>query len=89
MSLASVKNGQYLSLTHDASTAWTWQDTTHGWGNVGYLKINYIHWVPNATDDVICIKDGSTSGPIVFQAKAENAYDQRILYFGVQNCGLL
>ena len=81
MALSSVKDGKYLSLTHDASTAWTWQDTSHGWGDVAFVKLSRILWVPNAADDVICVKNFSTSGPIIFYAKAADAYDQRIVYF--------
>ena len=82
MSLTVKKDGKILELTHDAATAWTWQDATYGWGTASqFLRIRYIHWIPAATDDVICIRNESTSGPIVFYAKAADAYDQRIIYY--------
>ena len=82
MALESVRDGKILELTHDATTAWTWQNTSHGWGaGSSYLKISHIHWIPNAADDVICIHNNSKSGPIIFYAKAADVYDQRIVYF--------
>jgi hypothetical protein len=81
MALAVVKDGKILELTHDAATAWTWDDATYGWPGMKFVRIDYIHWIPNAADDVICIKNQSTSGPILFYAKAADTYDQRIVYF--------
>ena len=82
MSLSVKKDGKILELTHDAATAWTWQDATYGWGTGSqFLRVLYIHWIPAATDDVICIRNQSTSGPILFYAKAADVYDQRIIYY--------
>ena len=87
MSLASVIDGKYLELTHDASTAWTWNTATHGWGSSSkYVILIRILWIPNATDDVISIKNGGTSGPTIFYAKAVDVYDQRIVYFDGEVC---
>ena len=87
MALASVKDGKYLELTHDASTAWQWNDASHGWGAASkYIILRRILWIPNATDDVICIRNGGTAGPIIFYAKAADAYDQRVEYFDGEVC---
>ncbi len=86
MAITSVRDYKFISVTHDAATAWTWQDATHGWGNIDFVQLDYILWIPNATDDVIHIKNGSTSGPTIFYAKAVDVYDQRIVYFYGKKC---
>ena len=87
MALASVTDGKYLELTHDAATAWQWNTATHGWGvHSKHVILRRIMWIPNATDDVICIRNGGVAGPIIFYAKAADAYDQRIVYFDGEVC---
>ena len=80
MGLASIKKGNFLELTHDGSTAWKWNDSSHGWSDFDKMRLKYIMWIPNAANDVISIKDGSIVGPRIFYAKAADVYDQRIIY---------
>jgi hypothetical protein len=87
MSLASKIDGKYLELTHDGSTAWQWNTATHGWGSKAqFVALERIMWIPNATDDVICIRNGGIAGPIILYAKAVDVYDQRIVYFNGEIC---
>jgi hypothetical protein len=82
MAITSKRDGKVLEVTHDGSTAWTWQDASHGWGaGCQYVRLYSINWIPTATDDVCCIRNRSTSGPIIFYAIAADAYDQRVEYY--------
>lgn len=51
-------------------------DGTHDWDSkVSFpngMKVYYILFYPSAANDVICIKEGSDTGPIIFQCKAVN-----------------
>ena len=86
MAITSKKDGQTVEVTSDSSTAWTWQDASHGWGTKSpFVRLYSIHWIPAATGDVCCIRNATTSGPIIFYAKAADAYDQRIVYYDGRN----
>lgn len=52
-----------------------------------HLKLNSIEFIPGATDDVLIVRNGGTTGAIIFKVKCENDYDQRIKYFhGTRYC---
>lgn len=84
MALSGQLGAFSLDLTLDNSTDWTWQHTTLGWGSTSKgIALQAILWRPLAAGNTILIRDGSTSGPVIFAAKAGTGgdADQRIMYF--------
>lgn len=75
-------SGGTIQLTAiDADWKWTDDQLTAGKYDKG-VRLNYILFVPYATNNYVSVKEGSDTGPEIFPAvSATSASDSRIIYF--------
>ena len=81
--------GRTLTILLDGSTDWSWDSSTEitaapelnelSEGN--YLYIHSISFDPAAIGDAVKVRDGSLTGPVIYNRSGEDAYDQRTKYF--------
>lgn len=76
-----VSDGHVIDLVA-IDTDWNWYDTltAYGTSKVG-VPIQSIQFIPAATDDKCVIKNGSATGPVIFDATGATAYDGKIVYY--------
>lgn len=52
----------------------------------GPVKVTSIQFSPSATGDILIVRDGSITGPVMFHVKCTADTDQRVKYFHAFDC---
>lgn len=79
MSNTVTKSGRAVNVTAMDSDFDFSADT-----GMGVSNLESIQFIPNASDDELIVRDGSATGPIIFQFKAIDGYDSAVKYFSGQ-----
>jgi len=66
MSVTVNTSGLFTQITPDGSSDW---DSTTVPAFANGMRVKSILFYPSAANDVICIKEGSATGPVIFKAK--------------------
>ena len=77
-----VVGDSFINVTLDGATAFDITSSTLGLADgarVNGIRAKSLQFVPAATDNILTVREGNASGPIIFKCKAANAYDLKYL----------
>ena len=77
-----VTGESFINITLDGATAFDITSATIGLADgarVNGVRAKSLQFVPAATDNILTVREGSATGPIIFKCKAANAYDLKYL----------
>ena len=77
-----VVGESFINVTLDGATDFDIASATLGLADgarVNGIRAKSLQFVPAATDNILTVREGSASGPVIFKCKAANAYDLKHL----------
>jgi hypothetical protein len=72
----------FLNITFDGATAFDITSATLGLTNGARpngIRAKSLQFIPAATDNILIVREGSASGPIIFKGKAADVYDHKVI----------
>lgn len=77
-----VVGESFINVTFDGATAFDITSATLGLASGARpngVRAKSIQFVPAATDNILTVREGSASGPVIFKCKAADAYDHKVI----------
>jgi hypothetical protein len=78
MANTTTLTGSTVTITLDGSTNWVWSSELPFPDGV---RLKWILFHPSAANDVLVIREASTSGAEIFRVKCSADTDDRVLYY--------